>query len=125
MSKIVITGSIYSPLESAIIYAQILDDAGEPANSATVTLTVFYSDGTKYIDGVTMTYIPGSNGLYKYEFTAPSDAQRLIADVESADPTAYGTEDIYVPEFTVDINTIDSNTTRIFRSRGQYNQSLV
>ena len=105
IGRIIVSGSEYSPAESALIYAQVLDIAGAPANSATVTLNLFKSDGTKYLDSKAMTYITGSNGLYKYAFTAPTDLQRMIADVSATDPTAYGTESIYVSKLA---NSIDS-----------------
>ncbi len=101
MGNIRITGSIYAPTEAATIYAQVLDDVGNPVDTSTVTLSLFRADGTKFLDGVTMTYIAGSNGIYKYEFTAPSEVERLVADVKSINPTAYGVEDIYVPEWAV------------------------
>ena len=101
MGNIRITGSIYSPGEAAAIYAQVLDASGNPVDTATVTLNLLRADGTKFLDGVTMTHIAGSNGIYKYEFTAPSEAERLVADVKSTAPTAYGVEDIYVPEWAV------------------------
>lgn len=108
MATIKVCGSYYSPDEPAVLYAQVLDDAGEPANTATVTLNLFKEDGTKLIDGVSMSYIPSSNGLYKYEFTAPSEVQRMVADVKSVAPVAYGTEDISVTDWTKDIATIES-----------------
>lgn len=107
-------GSIYSPSESAVIYAQIFDETGEPANDATVTLTLFKPDGTKVLDSVSMTYITDSNGLYKYEFTAPAAISRLVADVKSTNPTAYGSEDIYVAEFTENIDAILKVAGRVF-----------
>ena len=108
MAKIKVCGSTYSPSEKAIIYAQVLDDAGDPVPTATVILNLFKGDSTKYLDSVTMTYISGSNGLYKCDFTAPSEVQRMIADVKSTSPTVYGTEDICVTDWTEDISELES-----------------
>ena len=93
---ITVLGSEYAPSESGTIYAQILNADGTPANTATVTLTLFKSDGTKILDGVSMTYVAGSNGIYKYDFVAPSAPGTYIADVAATNPTAYGTDEIHV-----------------------------
>jgi len=111
--KLHVFGSIYSPGELATVYAQIFDDIGDPANDATVKLTLFEPDGTKILDDVTMTRITNSNGLYKYEFTAPSTAKRMVADVSATDPTTYGSEDIYVSKFAEDIDSILEDTQEI------------
>lgn len=101
MATIKITGSIYAPEEPAVLYAQVLDAAGNPVATATVTLNLFRADGSKVLDNVNMPYIPGTNGIYRYQFTAPADIERLVADVKSIAPTAYGVEDIYMPEWAV------------------------
>ena len=101
MASIKITGSIYAPGEPAVLYAQVLDAAGNPVNTATVTLNLFRVDGSVVLGGVNMPYIPGTNGIYQCEFTAPAEVERLVADVKSIAPTAYGVEDIYMPEWAV------------------------
>jgi len=95
--------SIYKPGEAGAFYAQVLNADGSPANAATVTLTVWKVDGSKFLDGVNMTHIATSNGLYQYLFTAPATPQRMLADVSSTTPTAYGVDEIYVAEWTEDI----------------------
>ena len=106
IGTIKVCGSEYSPSENALIYAQVLDGDGNPANSATVTLNLFKSTGTKYLDSKTMTYITGSNGLYQYAFTSPSSMSRMIADVSATSPTAYGTESISVSQWASNIDSI-------------------
>ena len=105
--------SIYKPSESGVFYAQVLNGDGSPANAATVTLTVWKSDGSKFLDGVSMSYITGSNGMYKYAFTAPATVERMVADVASTSPTAYGTEDIYVAGWANDIVSVKAKTDLI------------
>ena len=105
--------SIYKPGESGVFYAQVLNGDGTPANAATVTLTVWKSDGSKFLDGVSMSYITGSNGMYKYAFTAPATVERMVADVASTSPTAYGTEDIYVAGWANDIVSVKAKTDLI------------
>lgn len=89
-------GTEYVPDESGTIYAQVLNSDGSPANGATVTLTLWKSDGTKELDGVNMPYIVGTNGIYKYDFTAPSADGVYIADVVTANPTGYGSAEVHV-----------------------------
>jgi len=105
--------SIYKPGESGVFYAQVLNGDGTPANAATVKLTVWKSDGSKFLDGVGMSYITGSNGMYKYAFTAPATVERMVADVSSTSPTAYGTEDIYVAGWADDIVSVKAKTDLI------------
>ena len=102
--------SIYKPGESGVFYAQVLNGDGTPANAATVKLTVWKSDGSKFLDGVGMLHIPGSNGLYGYPITAPATPEKMVADVSSTGPTAYGTDDIYVADWAKDISEISKAT---------------
>lgn len=97
MATIKVYGSEYTPGEAAIIYAQVLDDAGMPVETATVTVSLFKEDGSKYLDSLSMAYIAGSNGLYKTQpFAAPSEVQRMIADVKSEGPEVFGAEECVV-----------------------------
>jgi len=101
--KMRVFGSIYSPSEPAVVYAQVFDENDEPVSGATIILNLLEPDGTKFLDSVTMTYIQSSNGLYKYEFVSPTTIKRLVADVHSTNPTAYSSEDIYVPQMAIDV----------------------
>ena len=74
----------------------VLDSGGSPVNDATVTLTLWASDGDKELDGVSMTYIAGSQGIYKYDFTAPADDGVYLAEVTTANPTGYGAAEVHV-----------------------------
>jgi len=107
-ATIKVFGSSYSPGETAVVYAQVLDEAGEPANAATVTLDIFKSDGTKFLDSAVMDYISDSSGIYKYQFTAPADAARMLVDVKVTNPTAYGSEEVSVTAWA-----LDTQTTRV------------
>lgn len=82
--------------EAGTLYAQILNGNGTPANSANVTLTLWASNGSKILDTVNMTYMPGSQGMYAYNFTCPSEIGTYVADVSSTAPTGYGSSDIHV-----------------------------
>ena len=89
-------GTEYVPEEDGTIYAQVFNADGSPANGATVTLTLWKSDGTKELDGVSMDYIVGTNGIYKYDFTTPADDGVYIAEVVTSSPTGYGSAEVHV-----------------------------
>ena len=89
-------GTQYVPEEGGTIYAQVLNGDGSPANGATVTLTLWKSDGTKELDGVNMDYIATSQGIYKYDFTAPAADGVYLAQVSSTSPTGYGSGEVHV-----------------------------
>ena len=96
--KTVLAASQYVPEEEGTIYAQVLGGDGSPINDATVTLTLWTSAGVKVIDGVSMTYIAETQGLYKYDFTAPATEGVYAAEVVTANPTGYGSTEIHITE---------------------------
>ena len=106
--------SDYEPGEDATFYAQVLDGSGAPVNDATVTLTLWDWDGNKELDTVSMVYITGSEGLYEYDFTVPSEVGVYVAEVTSSNPTAYGSTELHVIEpFTGNVTveaTIDADS---------------
>ncbi|GAH26996.1 unnamed protein product, partial [marine sediment metagenome] len=61
----------------------------------------------KYIDSASMTYISGSNGGYLYNFTVPSNISVFFVDVNSTNPTAYGSGGFHVSEWASDISDIN------------------
>lgn len=94
--QIVVHGTEYVPDESGTIFIQVLDEDGVPVNDATVVLTMWDTDGNKELDGVSATYIAASNGIYHYDFTAPSDDGVYVVDVTTSSPTGYGSTEIHV-----------------------------
>lgn len=100
----------YTAGEEATLYAQVLDGAGDPVNDATVSLTLWDPDGNKELDGVSMSYVTGSQGIYGYDFTVPEDPGVYVADIISANPTGYGSTELHVtPE--VSYNFTGANIT--------------
>ena len=89
-------GTEYAQEEDGTIYVQVLNGDGSPANGATVTLTLWKSDGTKELDGVSMTYIATSDGIYKYDFTSPAADGVYLAAVSTTSPTGYGSGEVHV-----------------------------
>ena len=105
--SIKVCGSAYTPSETGVVYAQVLDENQAPANGATVSLSVFEKDGNKYIGPLPMTYIPDSNGLYSCEVAMPDHVQQMVVDVKAENPIAYGCEELCVPDWASDIHFIE------------------
>ena len=59
----------YSPGSPGKVFVQVLDNYFSPVNNAICKLTVYYPNGTKFINNVTM--LPFENGLYYWDFVAP------------------------------------------------------
>ena len=90
----------HTPGENGTLYAHVLYINGTPANSATVNLTLWNSSGGRVIDDVNMGYVASSNGMYHYNFTAPSIVGVYVVDVNSTNPTGYGTDEVHVSNIT-------------------------
>lgn len=122
----IVSADEYTPNEAATIYAQVLDGSGNPVNNATATLTLWDSAGNKELDGVSMTYITSSQGLYEYDFTVPSELGVYVVEVVTANPTSYGSGEIHVVE-TVGVNaTCSTNGTAIWSEpTSNYTDSLT
>ena len=74
----------YQPETEATLYTSVKDGLGNPVNNATVSLNLYASDGTKILDGVGMSYIAGSDGLYGYNFTTPAEEGAYLAQSYAA-----------------------------------------
>lgn len=103
--------SVYTKGESGTVWAQVLDTNGDPVNAATVTLTVWEPDGDKYLDAVSMDFVTGSNGIYKYAITAPSEFGTFLCDVTASwnGSTAYGCGEFQVASWAENILSILDN----------------
>ena len=71
--------SRYAPGADATLYVEVLDATDNPVNNATVVLDLMDSSGNLVLDGVSMSYIAGSDGIYKYDFTTPAVEGTYIA----------------------------------------------
>jgi len=88
---------------------------GSPLNSATVTINIYNPSGTKVVDGASMTYISGSNGIYRYSYIVPSTSGSYLYEVTAiqASKTGYGAANFEVRTTQADITAIleDTGTT--------------
>jgi len=107
--------SVYTKGESGTVWAQVLDTNGDPVNAATVTLTVWEPDGDKYLDAVSMDFVTGSNGIYKYAITAPSEFGTFLCDVTASwnGSTAYGCGEFQVASWAENILSINPKLDEI------------
>jgi len=105
VGSVKVWGTEYASNEPGTIYAQVFYGDGSPCNtlaSSSITATVYKSDGTKIIDGAQMTYVTGSNGIYKYDFPANTFSEEGVyvidIKVDSTDPniTAYNSNEIHI-----------------------------
>jgi len=109
-------GSIYASGENAQTWVQILDNLGQPVNTATVKLTVYYENLSKLFNDVTMNYVSGSPGIYYYDFIAPTlpatkENETFMCSVIATwnGVTAYGSGEFQVKRFISDITNIRDN----------------
>jgi len=109
-------GTEYCPNTNGTIYAHVLHLNGTPANSATVNLTLWASNGTKILDDVGMTHIAGSNGGYQYNFTTPATEGVYFIDVVTTNPAGYGADEIHVSNYSCINATIGNVTANISAS---------
>jgi len=105
VGSIKVWGTEYASDEAGTIYTQVFYGDGSPCNDidpTDITATVYKSDGTKIIDGAQMTYVEGSNGIYKYDFPANTFSEEGVyiidVKVDSTDPniTAYNSNEIHI-----------------------------
>jgi len=113
------------PGENGTIYAHVLYVNGTPANSATINLTLWNSSGGRVIDDVNMGYIAGSNGMYHYNFTAPSVVGVYVVDVNSTNPTGYGTDEVHVSNITEAGINITCNLTCNLTAAAIWNETAT
>jgi len=66
-----IGGTEYSTGESGLTSVQFLK-GGNPVNTGTCNATIYYPNGTMFINNQAMTYLSGSNGIYSRTFTVPN-----------------------------------------------------
>lgn len=117
-------GTEYTSGEPGTIYAQLLYGDGTPANSKDITVNV-WERMNKYIDNQAMTYIPGSNGCYLYNFTTPSNVSVFMIDVNCSDPVAYGSNEFHVSQWSQDISNINDTVNYINNTVDYINNTLV
>ena len=111
-------GTEYADDEAGTIYAQVTYGDGTPCNtiaSTDITAMVYKSDGSKIIDGANMTYVDGSNGIYKHDFIGSTFSAEgvYIIDVKASSTspsiTAYDSNEIHISKTANRIKTMVSD----------------
>lgn len=93
------------------IDAQVINFTdGSPLNSATSTINIYNPSGTKIVDGAAMTYVAGSNGIYRYSYTVPSTSGSYLyeATATQGSKTGYGASNFEVRTIASDISSAKS-----------------
>lgn len=111
-------GTEYADDEAGTIYAQVTYGDGTPCNtiaSTDITAMVYKSNGSKIIDGANMTYVDGSNGIYKHDFSGSTFSAEgvYIIDVKASSTspsiTAYDSNEIHISKTANRIKTMVSD----------------
>lgn len=93
----------FPPDSEGTLYTTVKDGAGNPVNDATVTVTLWASNGTAMFSDESMPYLAGSYGKYYYTFTAPSVEGDYIAE-SYAVGYGYGSETVHIIAFNATNN---------------------
>jgi len=78
---------------------------GSPLNSASSTISIYNPSGTKIVDGATMTYVSGSQGIYRYAYTVPAVSGSYLYEViaTQGSKSGYGASNFEVRTLQGDI----------------------
>ncbi len=92
--------------DSINIDVQVLNFTdGTPITDANTTITVYDPSGTKIVDSQNMSYVSGSNGVYRYTYTVPNENGSYLYEVKSTKGTnnGYGAANFEVKTISSDI----------------------
>ncbi len=119
VSVVSVTGLIGSPVvdqgDTLKIDARVALTNGTAINDATVTVNIYNPSGTKVVDAASMTYLTGSNGVYRYSYTVPATSGSYLyeATAVSNSVTGYGAGNFEVRTLQANVSTISSNLTSL------------
>jgi len=106
-----------------MVYQYIRVQSGNPIpiNNANCTTTIWYPSGNIFVNESQMIYLSGSNGLYNYTFTVPSQQGIYKVQATCSDPPKidYGASTFHVE------NTITNNQQTIYNFIQSMNTTLV
>jgi hypothetical protein len=95
---------------SATLFVSVFNHSGDPVNNANVTITLRSSNGTAIFLNQNMTYVAGSYGLYRYNFTTPSVPGSYAAE-SHAIGYGYGSESVQIMFINSTTNYYTNNYT--------------
>ncbi len=86
---------------------------GAPLNNATSTISIYNPSGTKIVNNVAMTYVTGSNGIYRYVYTIPLVSGSYLYEVKatSGNNSGYGASNFEVKTIAADVSSIKTIVT--------------
>jgi hypothetical protein len=85
--------------------------AGATVNDATVTIDIYDPSGTTLVDGSTMTYVPGSSGVYRYAYTVPHTSGSYLYEVTATKDGVTGAGAANFETRTIGADVADIKTT--------------
>jgi hypothetical protein len=104
--------------DSVNIDAQVINFTdGSPLNSASSTITIYNPAGSKIVTGASMSYVSGSNGIYRYAYTVPTESGSYLYEVTAVQgsKTGYGSSNFEVRTIGADTastkSTVESEAT--------------
>jgi hypothetical protein len=99
---------------------------GSPINDATATISIYNPSGAKIVNQQTMTYIAGSNGLYRFNFTIPSVNGVYVYEVkaEKAGQTGFGAANFQTGAFAALSSDVASVKTTVEQSRSSQQKAF-
>jgi len=83
---------------------------GTVINNATTTISIYNPSGTKIVDGVVMTSVASSSGIYRYGYTIPAVSGSYLYEVTSISDnrTGYGAANFEVRTIASDVSSVKS-----------------
>ena len=102
--------------EEVAIDVQVLNFTdGSPLNSADTTITIYDPSGSKIVEDAEMTYLTGSNGIYRYSYTVPAESGSYLYEAAAAagEKNGYGAANFEVRTLYTDVEDIKSDVEYI------------
>ncbi len=106
-------GTEYRSGETATIYAQIKDEDGTPINLADCSISIYFPNRTVWKEYEPLIYLPGSFGLYYYNFIAPNVEGVYSVSVNCSNPTVYGSSTFHVAPWASEITEIKEKVEEV------------
>jgi len=113
VATVVVHGTEYSIGSNGKIVSHFLNADGDPVNDENCSITIYYPNGTMFINNSNMSYMNGTYGIYYYNFTVPDITGVYPVDVNCSNPTAYGSSTFHVPSWGVTIDEINETVVEI------------
>jgi archaellum component FlaC len=125
--KPLFTNTIVNQEDQINIDVQVKRTDESVINNASATITIYSPTSTKIVTGVSMTYVSGSNGVYRYAYTVPSANGSYLYEVTAtagsdsgsgAGNFQVGTMASDIKSMSIVVNSISTNLANVSSSLG-------